>query len=46
MTDTSKRNEIIFRMWKEDRMTMAAISRLFGISRERVRQIVRRQEAK
>lgn len=46
MSETSKRNEIIFKMWKQDRMTMSAIARLFGLSRERIRQIVRREEVR
>jgi transcriptional regulator with XRE-family HTH domain len=38
------RNQEIHRLRKQERMTLEAIGRRFGISRERVRQIVRRVE--
>jgi|TARA_R100000353_G_scaffold124497_1_gene88381 transcriptional regulator with XRE-family HTH domain len=39
------RNREIRRLRKEERMTLDAIGRRFGLSRERVRQIVRGIEA-
>ena len=43
--DYEKRNLKIYRMHKEHRMTMAAIAQRMGITRERVRQILRKFES-
>jgi len=39
------RNLQIFHMYKVKRMTMTAIGKRMGLSRERIRQIVRKLEA-
>jgi len=41
-----KRDAEILRLWKEELMTLAAIGRKYGLSRERVRVIVAKQRAK
>lgn len=41
----SARNLEIYRLRKEERMTLEAIGRRFGLSRERVRQLVKRVAA-
>lgn len=43
-THEISRNQEIYEMWKLERRTMAAIARHFGLTRERVRQIIRRHE--
>lgn len=45
ITDMSRRNETIYRLWAVNKMTMAAIGRRYSLSRERVRQIIRMMEA-
>jgi len=43
--DFAKRNREIFNLWFHKRMTFAAIGKRYGLSRERIRQIVRQVEA-
>ena len=42
MEEKIDRNNEIFRLWNEDRMTFAAIGNRYNLTRERVRQIVKR----
>lgn len=44
--DYSKRNREIYLLWFDRRMTFTAIGIRYGLSRERIRQIVRQVEAK
>lgn len=44
-SDFSKRNREIYNLWFHKRMTFAAIGIRYGLSRERIRQIVRQVEA-
>jgi|TARA_R110002110_G_scaffold1339_4_gene5597 DNA-directed RNA polymerase sigma subunit (sigma70/sigma32) len=41
-----ERDEEILRLWKEELMTLSAIGKKYGLTRERVRQIVAKQRAK
>ena len=43
--DYTIRNRKIYEAWSEKRMTFTAIGRIYGLSRERIRQIVRQIEA-
>jgi DNA-directed RNA polymerase sigma subunit (sigma70/sigma32) len=40
-----ERDAEILRLWKEELMTLAAIGRKYGLSRERIRVIVAKQRA-
>ncbi len=40
-----ERNAEIFRLYKEENMTLTAIGRMFDLSRQRVYQIVQDQQA-
>lgn len=39
-----KRNKDIYDLWKRNRMTFTAIGVIYGLTRERIRQIVRQIE--
>lgn len=39
------RDQEIFALWSVQKMTFAAIGRRFELSRERIRQIVRKQQS-
>jgi DNA-directed RNA polymerase sigma subunit (sigma70/sigma32) len=41
-----ERDAEMLRLWKEELMTLSAIGRKYGLSRERVRQIVNKQRTK
>jgi DNA-directed RNA polymerase sigma subunit (sigma70/sigma32) len=41
----AKRNQEIFKLWFDKRMTFTAIGQRYNLSRERIRQIVRQVEA-
>lgn len=41
-----ERDAEMLRLWKEELMTLSAIGRKYGLSRERVRQIVKKQRTK
>lgn len=43
--DYTIRNRKIYEAWSKQRMTFTAIGRIYGLSRERIRQIVRQMEA-
>ena len=43
--DFVKRNQEIFNLWSKKHMTFTAIGLRYGLSRERIRQIVRKIEA-
>lgn len=39
-----KRNKEIYGLWKRKRMTFTAIGVIYGLTRERIRQIIRQIE--
>ena len=39
-----KRNKEIYDLWKRKRMTFTAIGVIYGLTRERIRQIIRQIE--
>ena len=43
--DYKVRNRKIYEAWSKQRMTFTAIGRIYGLTRERIRQIVRQIEA-
>ena len=46
MVEQADRNQTIYLLWRDEHMTFAGIGRRFGLSRERIRQIVQKENTK
>mgnify|MGYP003624825991 FL=1 len=46
MVEQADRNRMIYLLWRDEHMTFAGIGRRFGLTRERIRQIVLKEKEK
>lgn len=46
MVEKADRNRMIYLLWRDEQMTFAGIGRRFGLTRERIRQIVLKEKEK